>query len=235
MSRINRGNAVVVCSGGLDSTVLLYYVRELGFDPYVLTFYYNQKHTIEIKHIEETAKKLGVFQTTLNVAIPTGGSSLTDLSVKVPKGDYSVETQKSTVVPNRNMIFLSIAAAWAISLGARNVYYAAHFNDKAVYADCTPQFVSAMNIVLHEGNDVPIGVMAPFINMTKAKIVEIGAKLKVPFKDTWSCYDPQYMYHVSNDVSKQTTMEHCGVCGTCRERKTAFQNAEIPDPTVYAR
>jgi len=228
--------AVVVCSGGLDSTTLLYHVVNSGYEPIVLTFRYGQKHSIETSYIVRTCAKLDIPLRILDV--PTlPGSSLTDRSMEVPKEDYSKESQKSTVVPNRNMVFLSIAASYAIAYGAEKVFYAAHWNDKAVYADCTQSFVSAVNVALVAGNRTRIRVEAPFIKMTKAEIVSLGQELGVPFEDTWSCYDPVTLWKAVGleypDNLEMPTVVHCGKCGTCRERIEAFAAAGVEDPTVY--
>ncbi len=222
-----KEKAVVVCSGGLDSTVLLYHMIDGGYDPIVVTFKYGQKHSLEVGFIAETCKKLDVPHYILK--IPTlPGSSLTEKTMEVPKGDYSVETQKSTVVPNRNMVFLSIAASYAIAYGAETVWYAAHYNDQAVYPDCRQDFVSMLNVALAYGNYEKIRVEAPFISMTKGDIVTLGVKLGVDFKNTWSCYDPvelteSYKPKIHIGLPKDVTVfdpeykkvvghSHCGVC-----------------------
>ena len=245
-----KEKAVVVCSGGLDSTVLLYHVIENGYEPTVLTFKYGQKHSLETGFILTTCNKLGVELYILDIPkLP--GSSLTDEDKEIPKDDYSVETQKSTVVPNRNMVFLSIAASYAIAYGAKTVWYAAHWNDQAVYSDCRKDFVNMLNVALAYGNYEKIRVEAPFITMTKEDIVTLGVKLGVPFGDTWSCYDPveiiePYNLRVPIPLSKDIPTfdpklqkivgyKHCRTCGTCRERINAFRAAGVEDPTVYAQ
>ena len=178
-----KEKAVVVCSGGLDSTVLLYHVISAGYEPIVITFRYGQKHSLETRFAKRMCRKLGVKQFILDIPI-LPGSSLTDKDKKIPKDDYSVETQKSTVVPNRNMVFLSIAASYAIAYGAETVWYAAHWNDQAVYPDCRKDFVNMLNVALAYGNYKKIRVEAPFISMTKGDIVTLGVKLGVLYKDT---------------------------------------------------
>jgi len=228
-----KQKVIAVVSGGLDSTTMLYYIINNNYDPIVLTFDYRQKHQLEVNYASMTCKKLGVPQIILDIPrLP--GSSLTEEGVEIPKEDYSVETQKSTVVPNRNMVFLSIAASYAIAYGAEKVFYAAHWNDRAVYPDCTQSFVSAMNVALATGNSSRIRVEAPFIKTTKAEIVSLGQKLGVPFEDTWSCYDPRFARSVTSNYGTARTFVHCGKCGTCRERKEAFRIAGVEDPTVYA-
>ena len=129
---------------------------------------------------------------------------------------------KSTVVPNRNMIMLSIAAGYASSIKALNIAFAAHSGDHFIYADCRLLFVNTMCGVLMASfidDDVKPQVISPFISMDKTDIIRIGHTLKVPFKLTWSCY--------------KGLDKHCGVCGTCIERKEAFKKSNVPDPTEY--
>jgi len=233
-----KEKVVAVVSGGLDSTTLLYYIINKGYDPTVVTFDYGQKHKIEIRHAITTCIKLDVPQHVLKIPI-LPGSSLTEEDLEVPKEDYSVESQKSTVVPNRNMVFLSIAASYAIAHGASEVYYAAHWNDKAVYPDCTVPFIRALTLALNRGNYEKLQIVAPFVNMTKAEIVSMGWRLKVPFEDTWSCYDPVTLWKAEGleypHNLETPTVVHCGKCGTCRERIEAFKTAGVEDPTVYAK
>ena len=148
-----------------------------------------------------------------------GKSSLTDAETEVPEGGYREENMKSTVVPNRNMIMISVAAARAIAIGAGSVAYAAHSGDHAIYPDCRPEFADALAGALRLCHYFPIGLERPFVGMTKADIVRLGADLGVDFSKTWSCY--------------KGGERHCGKCGTCAERKEAFRLAGIPDPTEY--
>lgn len=225
--------AIAIVSGGLDSTTMLYYMLT-HYDPdkvLALSFNYGQKHLIELQYARYTCEKLGVRQIELMIPV-LPGSALTDADKPIPKLDYSVETQKQTVVPNRNMVFLSIAASYAIAHGAKQVCYAAHRNDKAVYHDCTFEFIGKLNAALLEGNYEPVEVCAPFIHDSKADIVEWGKQLRVPFEDTWSCYDP---IMVDRPHFRSDSYIHCGVCGTCRERRLAFEKAGVADPTVYAK
>ena len=126
---------------------------------------------------------------------------------------------KSTVVPNRNMIMLSLAAARAIAVGADGVAYAAHSGDHAIYPDCRPEFADAVAAALRICHYTPIELERPFVDMTKADIVRLGAELGVDFSKTWSCY--------------KGGEKHCGKCGTCVERREAFRLAGVPDPTEY--
>lgn len=126
---------------------------------------------------------------------------------------------KKTVVPNRNMILLAVAIAKAVSVGARFVAYGAHAGDHAIYPDCRPEFVEAMKTAAGLADWTKVEILAPFIKSTKADIAKTGARLGVPFEMTWSCYK-------GGEI-------HCGKCGTCTERREAFQLAKIDDPTKY--
>ena len=227
-----KQKVIAVVSGGLDSTTMLYYIINNNYDPIVLTFDYRQKHQLEVNYASMTCKKLGVPQIILDIPkLP--GSSLTEEGVEIPKEDYSVETQKSTVVPNRNMVFLSIAASYAIANDCKWIFYAAHHNDEAVYPDCTRDFVEHMNMTLNVATYKMPQIDAPFLDMTKAEIVKLGSELGVPFEETWSCYDPRFVRSVTSNYGTARTFAHCGKCGTCRERKEAFRIAGVEDPTVY--
>lgn len=232
---------MAVVSGGLDSCTMLWTMLCSGYDVDVITFGYGQKHQIEIEYakrfIEHCRKffKQDIYHHI--IYIPTlPGSALTDSEIEVPKEDYSVESQKLTVVPNRNMVFLAIAASYGIAYKCNELWYAAHKNDQVVYRDCRPQFVNSMNIALHDGNDDSIVVVAPFIDMRKFEIIDIGSGTNMPFGMTWSCYDPVTTKQVmTNRGFTDPETIHCGVCGTCRERKMAFKITGTEDPTRYAK
>ena len=226
--------AVVCFSGGLDSTTLLYKaIAEHGpKEVAAISFHYQQRHERELHSAQEIAFDLAIPHTIvgLNSVSPDGeifdeglaifkGSSQSDMTVEVPEGHYEDPTMRLTFVPNRNMVMLSMAAAYAISLKAPYVYFAAHAGDHAIYCDCRPEFVEAMNQVLAIANYEPITLLAPFIHISKADIVRLGAELKVPFEETWSCY--------------AGATKHCGRCGTCIERVEAFKLAGVADPTEY--
>lgn len=137
----------------------------------------------------------------------------------VPEEHYTHESQKLTIVPNRNSIMLSIAVARAYTIDARDVYYGAHFNDREIYPDCRKEFVVAFDEAMRLANDPQVNVVAPFVDFTKQQIVALGLELHVPFEDTWSCYK-------GGEFA-------CGVCGTCRERLEAFQLNNAVDPIPY--
>jgi len=214
---------VVLMSGGLDSSVLAAYAkRELFCDVHGLGVNYGQRHAVELQHAAMVAAAMDIpFQvadlTSLRGLL--GGSSQTDASIPVPEGHYADESMKATVVPNRNMIMLSVAAGHAIALGARAVLYAAHSGDHPIYPDCRPQFVLALAEAMALCHYEPIQLTAPFVNRSKANIARLGRDLSVPMDLTWSCY--------------KGGEKHCGKCGTCVERREAFQLAGVPDPTTY--
>ena len=215
--------AVLTYSGGLDSTVLLHHLRAAGHVMYALSVNYGQRHAREL---ESAARLAGAIGVTHQVADLTSirpllaGGSLTSAGIEVPDGHYEEEAMKATVVPNRNMILLSLATAWAVSLKAECVAYAAHGGDHAIYPDCRPAFADAMATAIGQADWHPVKLLRPFMTWTKADIVRRGAGLGVPFALTWSCY--------------KGGAEHCGRCGTCIERREAFYLAGVEDPTAYA-
>lgn len=215
--------SVVICSGGLDSTVLLYYARTVS-EPHVLSFDYGQRHAKELEYAARTCALLNLEHDVVDLTTcQTLLKSALTFEGEVPHGHYAAENMKATVVPNRNAIMLSIAYGYAVSLGAERVFIGAHAGDHAIYPDCRSEFFSMLNCAFTEGNEwaSPIPQLEPsFIHLTKANIVEIGQQYGVPFIDTWSCYEGGEL--------------HCGKCGTCVERREAFALAKVEDPTAYA-
>jgi 7-cyano-7-deazaguanine synthase len=213
---------VAVVSGGMDSAVLLAHHVTSGHEVLAISVNYGQRHKRELKYAAEFVRPYSVPHTIVDfrgMAAIVPGSSQTDKSVAVPKGHYTEESMKATVVPNRNMILLAIAAAHAMAHKCDFVSYAAHAGDHAIYPDCREEFVVALDkaIGLADYHKVMIG--RPFIDKTKADIVKLGATLKVPFELTYSCYEGKKY--------------HCGECGTCVERREAFVLAGVEDPTRY--
>ncbi|MCC2275455.1 7-cyano-7-deazaguanine synthase QueC [Streptomyces sp. ET3-23] len=220
-------HAVLIFSGGLDSVVTAYVLRERGSSVSLISFNYGQRHVKELAHAARLADQLGVAHDIVDLTSLgriLGGSALTDLRVPVPHGHYRAQTMRSTVVPNRNAIMLEIAAGAAVASGADAVAFGAHSGDHAIYPDCRPEFFNAIEASIKAGNDGHIDpafqLVAPFLELTKADIVREGARLGVPFELTWSCYE-------GGEV-------HCGACGTCVERREAFAEAGVDDPTVYS-
>jgi 7-cyano-7-deazaguanine synthase len=222
-------SAVVLHSGGLDSTTALYWALQEGYIVHPLSANYGQRHERELGHAMSISSQLfdahpGCRPATVadlrGISHLLQGSALTTSTVEVPDGHYTAPSMKATVVPNRNMILLAVAAGYAISKQASVVIYAAHAGDHTIYPDCRPAFVGAMQQALACCDWTHVALVAPFIEKTKADIVRLGAELGVPFERTWSCY-------------RGNNGGHCGTCGTCVERREAFQRAGIPDPTRY--
>lgn len=214
---------VVIFSGGLDSTVLVYDLVDQGDEIKLISVDYGQRHRKEIEFAKATADRLGLEHRVADLRNLTpllAGSSLTSNEVEVPDGHYAEESMKATVVPNRNMIMLAIAGGWAISLQFDRVAFGAHGGDHAIYPDCRAEFGDAMDAALKLADWHRMELVRPFVGITKADIVTRGERLRVPFETTWSCY-------------KGTDL-HCGRCGTCVERREAFHLAEVTDPTRYS-
>lgn len=217
---------VVIFSGGLDSTTLLYYAQKKLTDKeelYALSIDYGQRHRVELEHAARIASAIDVPHQVVDLRSITkflGGSSQTDPSVPVPHGHYAEESMKATVVPNRNMIMLSVAIGYAESLGGGSVLFGAHAGDHAIYPDCRPEFARVMDLAAGFAGWNGCAVEAPFINSTKTDIAREAFFLGVPVADTWSCYEGGKV--------------HCGKCGTCTERIEAIRDSGNQDPTVYA-
>lgn len=213
---------VVIYSGGLDSTTLLYDLKAAGHDVATLAINYGQRHSRELLYAQRICQTISVELTTLDLsglAQIFGSNSLSDTGIKVPEGSYEEKSMQQTTVPNRNMILLSIATGWAISNDYQAVAFGAHSGEYTPYPDCRPEFASAMDHAAQLCDWQPLRILAPFVNWTKSDIVRRGAELGVPFQSTWSCYV---------GGAKQ-----CGRCGTCLDRKSAFQKSGIIDATEY--
>lgn len=217
--------AIVSLSGGLDSTVLLGYAAHQWDANSILacSFNYGQRHVKELSAAAAVAAFYDVEHIVFDLRPVTafwGSDSSLLFGSEVPHGHYAEDTMKQTIVPNRNMIFASIATGLAVSRGADTICLAVHGGDHFVYPDCRPEFMSAMSEAIRLGNpDANLELYAPFIWKTKADIARIGESLNVPMALSWSCYE-------GGDL-------HCGRCGTCVERIEAFRIAGVPDPTEY--
>ncbi len=217
------GKKVLILSGGMDSVTLLYkLVKDAGkVNVYALTLNYGQRHAKEIECAKWNCNYLGINHLIVDItsiAPLLKGSALTD-NLEVPDGNYADENMKVTVVPNRNMIFLSLAIAYAVSLGAEEVYYGAHTGDHAIYPDCRPIFIEKMNAAAAVSNYEAVKIVTPFSTMDKGDIVKMGTKLGVPYEHTWTCY--------------KGLEKACGTCGSCTERLEAFKKAGKQDPLPY--
>ena len=215
-------SVVTTISGGMDSTVLLYILKQRGVDVRAVSVDYGQRHRKELQLARETCVKLGVphnIITFLGFAEAMQNSVLTNHDKLVPDGHYAEESMKDTVVPNRNMLLLGIASAVAMSNEAGAVTYAAHAGDHTIYPDCRQEFVDALGVAIGLADWHSVELLAPFASITKADIVTCGDIAKVPWTETWTCYK-------GGNV-------HCGTCGTCVERREAFVIAGVHDPTEY--
>lgn len=215
---------LVVCSGGLDSVTLAYKVAVERALAGLISFDYGQRHKKELEFAALCAQRLGAPHSIIDISAigaQLQGSALTD-NIAVPEGHYAEESMKITVVPNRNAIMLSIAYGIASARGSDAVAAAFHGGDHFIYPDCRPGFVAAFGAMQDKALEglADIKLYAPFLDFKKSGIVAEGARLGVPFADTWSCYK-------GGEV-------HCGRCGTCVERREAFHLAGVADPTAYA-
>lgn len=213
---------IVLLSGGLDSTTLLYQMQRDHDVVAALSFDYGAKHNhCELPMAAYHCEKLRIPQVTIPMAFINDyfSSNLLKSGGMIPEGHYAAESMKATVVPARNAIMLSIAAGFAESHGAGGVSYGAHTGDHFIYRDCREEFLKPMAEALREGTDTAIELLRPFVQMNKGEIVQRGLELGVDYTKTWSCYKGEEI--------------HCGRCGTCVERREAFVLAGVMDPTVY--
>ena len=214
---------IVLCSGGMDSVTALHWAAREHVVGGVVSFDYGAKHNArELPFAAEQALLLGAphFAIPLEFIGRHFASALLRGGAAIPEGHYEDETMRRTVVPFRNGIMLAAAGGLAESLGAEGIVIAAHTGDHAIYPDCREEFMQAMARALRAGTYVGVQLLRPFIGWTKAQIAAEGARLGVDFARTWSCY-------LGGD-------RHCGRCGTCVERREAFQLAGLYDPTNYA-
>ena len=223
---------VVLLSGGVDSATCLAVARSEGFDLYALSFFYHQRHRVEMEASRRVAARMGVKEH-LVLELPLhriGGSALTD-DMEVPKDVPLHEMQSripATYVPGRNIIFLSFALAWAEVLGAGDIFIGVNALDYSGYPDCRPAFIEAFEKMAHEGlRDAVEGksrmkIRTPLMAFTKGQIIRLGLDLGVDYSITHSCYDPD------------SEGRACGRCDSCRLRRKGFLDADAPDPTPYA-
>jgi 7-cyano-7-deazaguanine synthase len=213
-------DSVIIISGGMDSITMLYDKKEsiaLG-----ISFDYGSNHNSrEIPFAKLHCKRLGIKHITINLEFVHQyfKSSLLDGAEAIPEGNYNDENMKSTVVPFRNGIMLSIAAGIAESNNLKNVLIANHAGDHTIYPDCRPEFINSIDKATQAGTFAKVKVLAPYTNITKTDIAKIGKKLGIDYTETWSCY--------------KGGEKHCGKCGTCVERKEALAGASIDDTTEY--
>ncbi|MDB9841958.1 7-cyano-7-deazaguanine synthase QueC [Gammaproteobacteria bacterium] len=217
-----QNKVLIVFSGGLDSFTLLNYALDNNFFVQCITFNYGQRHLKEVDLAAQICRENDIQQTQIqipNTELIFANSVLTSDSIDMPHGSYQAESMQATIVPNRNMLFISYAIAQAISQEINQVWYGAHAGDHFIYPDCRPEFLDAMNQVAQICHTFPISVKAPFLNFTKAEIVKLGLNLGIDYSKTWTCYEGQEIA--------------CGKCGSCNERLEAFAINNTSDPLDY--
>lgn len=215
-----KKNSVIIVSGGMDSITLLYdHKDEIALG---ISFDYGSNHNArEIPFAKMHCERLGIKHITINLDFMHQyfKSSLLDGADAIPEGHYADDNMKSTVVPFRNGIMLSIAIGIAESNNLDQVFIANHGGDHTIYPDCRPEFIKAIDSAANAGTYNNVKVIAPYTQITKSDIARIGKKLGIDYTETWSCY--------------KGGERHCGKCGTCVERKEALSEAGIEDCTIY--
>ena len=213
---------VVILSGGMDSATLLYELLSAGHTVEALTFSYGKSPSKEVLAASGLCRSLGVHH---NIADVSHVFSLLSGQILIPvpeihrSGVDESFSARTIQVPNRNMIFVSLGLSRAISVGADAVAYAANASDHSVYPDCRPVFVELLSTIATICDWHSVKLLRPFINLEKSDIIAIGDRLHVPYEKTWSCIHGGKV--------------HCGICPTCKERRTAFRIAKVTDRTVY--
>jgi 7-cyano-7-deazaguanine synthase len=225
-----KDKAVVLLSGGIDSATALAIAKNQGFEMYAISFRYGQSHIVELEAAKQIAAAWDVKKhLILDVNLAAIGGSALTANLEIPK-DRDIkrisEDIPNTYVPGRNIIFLSLALAWAEVLGANDIFFGANAIDFSGYPDCRPDFIAAFENLANLGTKAgvegkKISIHAPLLTLTKAQIIQSGIELGVDYSLTLSCYDP------SGDGKA------CGKCDSCLLRKRGFQEAGISDPTIY--
>lgn len=207
--------AVVLLSGGLDSTTTLYYARKQGYKCFALIFDYGQRHSREMRSAVAVARLAKVPYKIIRIKLPWKGSSLLDKTMKVPVSK-SLKGIPSTYVPARNTIFLSFALSYAEAIGAKAIFIGVNAIDFSGYPDCRPEYYKAFQKVIQKGTKAKrIKILTPLIDLTKAQIIALGMKLGAPLELTWSCY--------------KGGKSPCGVCDSCKLRRKGFSQLGLRD------
>ena len=211
-----KQKAIILFSSGLDSTTVLYYALSKGYDCHCLIFDYGQKHSKEVNNAKKFAEDLHLKYHIVKTSIPWDTSSLINKNIKIPEHKLIKKgVVPSTYVPGRNTIFLSYAISYAETIKAKKIFLGINAVDFSSYPDCTPQYLKAMQQVMKSLNN-GVKICAPIEKYSKAQIIKLGTKLKVPYEKTWSCY---------NGKNKP-----CGKCDSCKLRAKGFKEAGIDDP-----
>lgn len=210
--------AIVIMSGGPDSSTVACWAKSNGYEVYGITFRYGQIASKETAYAKMIAEKLGMYIKEVDIStlenIFRDVTGLCDRNIPIPS-----KFEKTIIVPFRNGVFLSIAVAYAVSIGAKYVFYGAHASDSPFYPDCREEFIKAFERAARLGTEEEVTILAPFQDLKKHEIIKLGIRLGVPYELTWSCY---------LDGEK-----HCGKCESCNNRKSAFKEAVVKDPTEY--
>jgi len=211
--------AVVLLSGGLDSTTVLYYALRKEYDCHCLLFDYGQRHARELNAAKKIAARASCPFTVVKLGLPWGGSALLDKrqEVRSSKKHAGLHGLPATYVPGRNTIFLSYALSYAETIAASTLFIGANAVDYSGYPDCRPEYYRAWQNLL-KSLGLKIRIEVPLIHLTKSDIVKLGTKLGVPYKDTWSCY--------------KGGKTPCGVCDSCLFRAKGFREAGLSDPAL---
>jgi 7-cyano-7-deazaguanine synthase len=209
---------IVVFSGGPDSACVAYWAKDRGYDVSLITFDYGQIAKVEIEQARKIAQELGAAHKVVDLSslesIYSGVTSLVDTGIQMTR-----EFSDPIIVPFRNGVFLAVTVAYAASVEAETILYGAHGSDEENYPDCRRGFYKAFEEAARLGTETHITIDAPFNGLTKAEMFRRGVEFEVPFHLTWSCY--------------RNGSLHCGVCESCNNRRSAFEDAGVPDPTEY--
>jgi 7-cyano-7-deazaguanine synthase len=223
-----KKRAVVLVSGGLDSATTLAIARAEGYACFALSFDYGQRHVAELVAAERVTDAIGVAEhKRIYLDLGTiGGSALTEACIEVPKKGVQPDSIPVTYVPARNTVFLSLALGWAEVLGAQDIFIGVNAVDYSGYPDCRPEFIRAFEQVANLATRAGVEgerfhIHTPLIDLSKADIIRKGTELGVDYAQTISCYDA--------DINGRA----CGECDSCRLRRQGFEDAGIPDPTIY--
>ncbi|RMA77672.1 7-cyano-7-deazaguanine synthase QueC [Umboniibacter marinipuniceus] len=214
---------VVIYSGGMDSFTVLHRAIKTGHEVLAVSFNYGQRHNKELDYARRVCAEAGVVHDVVDItamqSLMSNSSLMANSAEDIPEGHYAAENMKSTVVPNRNMILISLAIGYAVNEGASEVWYGAHSGDHTIYPDCRPEFVEAMQAVSLLANFEPVKVVAPYLYDDKIVILRDGLDMGLDYGQTWTCYNGRE--------------KACGKCGSCVERLEAFTLNNAQDPLEY--